>query len=243
MTSSPKNMDTYRIVYDSKQVEETARLFLSSQSPCEGWIKPIVFISRNKYHPEPIDALSARGSVKLGDFVIDLDRDKSHSAGQRLLSGLEALEKPIGGLYYHHRCNDHGSGRGRVPVQQGTTVALLGLDPRNQKYDHKESTFVDLDIDTKDKLILDTLARGLRHCFSVDRVNDSRAVAAMAAIIETRGGYHVPIRLDLLTAKQREWIFDTDHGEFVSVNVNAMIPIPGTIQGGFGVKFVDKFEI
>lgn len=89
---------------------------------------------------------------------------------------------------------------------------------------HKSSSnrkYTIFDVDSKDDHILDNIFSIVgRHSF-----------------IETRGGYHVLVEHDKVKSANKNWYQDIS--EFVEVDVvgDEMSPIPGTLQGGFSVKF------
>lgn len=106
------------------------------------------------------------------------------------------------------------------------------------------TVFVDFDID--DKNIDLTL---LNHIFSP--VADSRFPDKPYTIIETRGGYHILINSGYATAYMRSWnamqmrkreitwYNDIKSAYIVDQVQDQLLPVPGTIQGGFEVKFIN----
>jgi len=61
-------------------------------------------------------------------------------------------------------------------------------------------------------------------------------------VIQTKSGYHILIEASTITYNFTEVIVEQDmkvpDGEIV-INTNAMVPIPGTLQAGYGVKFIE----
>lgn len=106
------------------------------------------------------------------------------------------------------------------------------------------TVFVDFDID--DKNIDLTL---LNHIFPP--VADSRFPDKPYTIIETRGGYHILINSGYATAYMRSWnamqmrkreitwYNDIKSAYIVDQVQDQLLPVPGTIQGGFEVKFIN----
>jgi hypothetical protein len=104
---------------------------------------------------------------------------------------------------------------------------------------------LDLDVDTKEPALLDSLGRLFREC-GVD--------AKLFAVVETRGGFHVVMDKSVVSdamAKihefSRKTIFsDKDRNgkpitkRWMSVSGDGMIPVPGTLQGGFQVRLLSK---
>jgi len=93
--------------------------------------------------------------------------------------------------------------------------------------------WIDVDMDSKNDFILSFIQEKMK------------ASKVKYATIETRGGYH--ILLDKETVKfnfnlvieeaQKKLIDIGDNGECI-VNTNNMVPLPGTIQAGFKVRFI-----
>jgi hypothetical protein len=93
--------------------------------------------------------------------------------------------------------------------------------------------WIDVDIDSKN---FDVVSY-------IHRMMDENKV--IYTTIETRGGYHVLLyketikfNFNLIIEKAQKILLE--HGEETEciVNVNNMVPIPGTLQAGFPVKFV-----
>lgn len=99
--------------------------------------------------------------------------------------------------------------------------------------------FMDIDVDSKEPKVL-------------ERVLDL-FTSKVFAIIETRGGYHVVMRMDDVTKKEHQAIHDLRtetaymkpnvHGEnvqdhVISVSRGNQVPLPGTMQGGFPVRLI-----
>lgn len=66
-------------------------------------------------------------------------------------------------------------------------------------------------------------------------------------IIETRGGYHFILELSKLNGDQKKSLFKNnplfqeklDGKNIIELLTDDSIPIPGTMQGGFLVKFIN----
>lgn len=98
--------------------------------------------------------------------------------------------------------------------------------------------FADIDIDTKDHTVL-------REVMSF--VKEQHYYCAET--IETRGGYHMLIDMERTGKIDPRWypnlqkylkLLNTNlgRGEVIEFKTDTMAPIPGTIQGGFEVKFI-----
>lgn len=60
-------------------------------------------------------------------------------------------------------------------------------------------------------------------------------------IIETRGGYHLIYTSTTLTSSMKQFLFrDLNKRDKIDVLGDPFCPIPGTLQGGFPVHFVDE---
>jgi len=58
-------------------------------------------------------------------------------------------------------------------------------------------------------------------------------------VVETRGGYHIHYETSKLDKKRMNFLFQNlNKRENIDVLVDTFCPIPGTIQGGFKVRFV-----
>jgi len=100
--------------------------------------------------------------------------------------------------------------------------------------------WIDIDFDSKeptDKWILDRLLYELRSKFVEYK------------IIETHGGYHVLMKKSTVKFNYNEIVLlcderlkKNDPTKEVIVNSNAMVPLPGTMQGDFPVRLVDNVD-
>lgn len=92
---------------------------------------------------------------------------------------------------------------------------------------------VDIDVDTKERWVYDEMAQHFQDC----------GISYMS--IETRGGFHFLLKKDTFP-KERKINFNAQCkdvekrcGAEVCINSNAMVPVPGTHQGGHLVRVVD----
>lgn len=104
---------------------------------------------------------------------------------------------------------------------------------------------LDFDVDTKDPALLESLGQLLFDCGAEDK---------LLAIVETRGGFHVLVnkttvadvlprihefcRNSVFADKDRNGKSISKH--WVSISGDGMVPVPGTLQGGFRVKMLPK---
>ena len=94
---------------------------------------------------------------------------------------------------------------------------------------------IDFDVNDKNDETIDTMLK------SLEPIKDT-----IHAIIETHGGFHAYINLNKTTKEERKYLFQDLKRNFnsslfkeVIVNTDPMVVIPGTLQGGFEVKFRD----
>ena len=93
----------------------------------------------------------------------------------------------------------------------------------------QKKRYVGIDIDTKDdiKKVIDAI----------------RAKIDTFDVIETRGGYHVYIAMDAIDKTTGKFLYQELPKLFPkhvdSINSDLMCPVPGTLQGGFKVRFCE----
>lgn len=91
-----------------------------------------------------------------------------------------------------------------------------------------ESYFIDFDYDCKDDGYINYLKENLETFLNDEAYH----------IIETRGGYHVLVMPHKITKNKKQWynhLCNIDQFDQVG---DMLIPIPGTIQGGFIVRML-----
>jgi len=101
-----------------------------------------------------------------------------------------------------------------------------------QKYANK--TFITIDIDTKDPT----------ECLGI--FNDIVEHVDVHTVIETRGGYHVILDKKKFNKKAGMFLYKTLPSKYEHVDKvdgDVFSPVPGTVQGGFQVKFNDVKSI
>lgn len=121
--------------------------------------------------------------------------------------------------------------------------SLIKTCIQNSSYEKK---YIQLDLDKKEQEYVEILEK----FFNDNLIN-------VHCIIETKNGYHYILDSNKLTSEQKKSIFNgtlntlkfqtlNRINEIVTKNIidinsnNVMSPIPGTYQGGFPVKFVNK---
>jgi hypothetical protein len=272
MAAAPATATHYSVVYDPDQVLHFSEIFRPAAST---WIAHVVsFLCREK-----CAGMHLRGAnPQLSHFIVT-----SRHAPEQFLRQLMCLESPVGS--YVVESAEEGK-LGEIPVPVGSTAVYMSLNPKNmltgwnltvgQVNDfyrsvvernfggtnldvsklesvfrsnvHKstaEKIYVDLDVDTKEETQLCQVKDILRPI-----------VAAIDAIIETRGGYHVVLRKAGIKAHHKALYEFSKKATFpgtardgktvtkhwfslASEDGDAQVPVPGTLQGGFKVRFVD----
>lgn len=168
------------------------------------------------------------------------------STKEKLLSKIRQLECPIGS--YAHR-------EGAIPQEAlalylspnprdlwkatlkgiGKLALMVENDNKNAN-PHQEllsviqqtksrTVWVAFDIDSKEPLVEDRINAALDGCISC------------RLLLETRGGYHVLVRPELVPVTVKTSWHRT-LAAMADVTGDAMIPIPGTYQGGFTPRFI-----
>jgi hypothetical protein len=122
----------------------------------------------------------------------------------------------------------------------------LALQPYNGFHPYQEvmseiqkaksrSVFVTFDFDVEKSVLMTfKIGTGLESCLNMNAVN----------IFETRGGYHVVIKTELIEDRfKKSWYNDVRYllAELSEDHDNAgdiMLPVPGTYQGGFTPRLI-----
>jgi hypothetical protein len=238
MTTTPTVTPTshHEFIHDQKQVEMFSHLFMDET---DGTFM-IMQSARKKYNPQVFlrKAFFNRSAYRHGGPVC-------------LLHTLQRYNVPKG-CY-----RDDNS----TPLDHDSMVLYMSLNPRNtrksalevskilledfykgaQDFSHVESRwksqlqkraqhkiFLTIDLDLKELLepiYKELLEKGFPYPY---------------AVVETRGGYHLIYRHSALDSQQKEFVFrDLNKRNKIDVFGDPVCPIPGTIQGGFPVRFVD----
>lgn len=92
----------------------------------------------------------------------------------------------------------------------------------------KERSLIQFDVDTKEKEAITRFIDWLKE-----------KEIPVVAIVETHGGYHFIIDRKQVPNKSQGDLSQFKHAEISLVNSSYLIPVPGTFQGGFPVRFVD----
>lgn len=116
-----------------------------------------------------------------------------------------------------------------------------------EKYIHSsiaEKPYIEIDIDTKDMIIVENIRQHLQPF-----------IPFIICTIETNGGYHVIFKINKVSRgnlykvfTSEQWKFNTIDRignkvikKYVDIRSDPCSPIPGTLQGGFKVKFLYNF--
>jgi hypothetical protein len=108
------------------------------------------------------------------------------------------------------------------------TVKDAKIENYLHKYANKE--YVGIDLDSKDEKVFASIKKDLLE--KIPKI----------IIIETRGGYHILFEQKYLKNKVGTYIYTKfleKYDEIDKIKSDLFSPIPGTLQGGFKVRFVD----
>lgn len=123
------------------------------------------------------------------------------------------------------------------PLSSLPTEMLLARTHQASVVSRQASHYVDLDIDTKEPGVIAHLRE---HLVGELRLTPGQ----VCALLETRGGYHLVLSKAGLSAEQGKGLFKRFAAGRpllagkVTVNSDPAIPVPGTLQGGFPVRFL-----
>lgn len=117
------------------------------------------------------------------------------------------------------------------PIAEHTLTQIKKLDVLFMNHVQQQRSiknFIDIDVDTKDKKVLQTL------------LNELKNNNASCLVVSTHGGYHVLIYRNTINFNYHEIVAKCNSmtSKEVIVNPNEMIPLPGTMQGNHLVKLL-----
>lgn len=242
---------SYTLVHDRKEVEKFENLFYSQSTEDYERVFLMYISARKKYCPD----LSNNGCFKR--TVIRYNEQLGNQ--KRLFNDIQHYEIPIGA----YKDKNY-----RTVVPQEALALYASVNPRNavhasqdltkdimdrafsqdnvffssldQKYKNKlqkhvVKRYVGIDLDTKDEEVYQAL------------IADITRFVNIYVVIETHGGYHIIIpkrelqrTTDGMSAGQ--YLYKVLPGKYPTldkVSNDLFSPIPGTIQGGFNVRFRD----
>lgn len=228
-------MENYKIVSDEKELDS----FIE-------WL-PDLTEEETFYF-----ALFTRKKYYVGDHPW-VKSDKNHlrrgtSPKERLKAKLYQLECPLG------RYTTRGKGDTEFIVPQESLVVYIHPNPRNN-WKATIASLIDLakvvqcngKNSNPHQEVLSSIQRTPSYkrvvTFDIDEKDDKvlddviDICGTAADVVETRGGYHVLVHSKEMP-KQTKWYQELS--KFADVTGDAMLPIPGCIQGGFTPKFVIK---
>ena len=243
-------VDYHRIIHDEQQVLECADILLHGQKPGQTRIMMILF--RKKYDPEiahihrdPVPhtlvtsdnrdiflSLISRYECRVGSYTHTRGTAPMSDKSLAMYMTLDA-KSIIHGL---HKTAAHFyelSLSGQNGEDAGTQFTERILHSNIHKSDAQGGDrYYDIDIDTKDPTLLEkvgTLLSPYRH------------IIKMA--IETRGGYHVVLERRRGGVSIKSLYYYSRDSNVVEIKRDSMIPIPGTMQGGFPVRLISPNDI
>lgn len=242
---------SYALVHDRKEVEKFESLFYSKTNDGYERVFLMYISARNKYCPE----LSNNGCFKRTVIRYN-DRLEDH---RRLFNDIQHYEIPL----HAYKDKNH-----RAVVPQEALALYASINPRNavhaaqdltkeildmtflydkayfssidQKFKnklqkHSVNVYVGIDLDTKDEEVYQEL------------IADITRFVNIYVVIETHGGYHIIIPKRELQRtfngmSAGQYLYKALPGKYKAldkVSNDLFSPIPGTIQGGFKVRFRD----
>lgn len=195
-----------------------------------------------------------RYEVPHGAFVFSDDSEPIPSGCMALYISLQPKSCIDGFLLFQQEMMGELAGHARSQVEKASGLesfakmesTLKGKIHVSTSQDHG-NRLVDLDVDTKDEAKLKILRDFLRENNLVDHIVFS---------METRGGFHVTLNRAAMVGPQFKQLHGFVRSQantgfegratrtkgaegWVSVKKDDLVPIPGTIQGGFPVRFCD----
>lgn len=232
MNSIPltRQAEVYNLVYDEEQIKRFAKLIDSENS-----MHHMFIAARPKYISSDTDRSRNRHMNTKVSF------NKSPEEFVRLV---RKYELPVGsynddGYVYPNNClviycttnARDGFQAGRKLISKLVDGAFEGA--KAEIFNHLYSNVDSCLMSSKEKIKLVTIDIDEKEQYAeVKQFLDDKKIVP-AAVIETRGGYHV-----LITAEDASNSRIHHHyGKKITIN-DTFCPIPGTIQGGWPVRFV-----
>ena len=226
-------MEHHHLIADRDELDRFAELFIPVPFP-SGYLGVVVLVSRTKYGANQTQQLNRH----------------TFSSREEFIRSVLTLEVPLAAY------TDSSSGR---PVPSSAVVIYCWLHPRNMWHAfvqlshtllqtcnrvhqnlcelatdciHHASRlgqlYWELDVDAKPATLLWEFLRSHPDISTL-----------LVAVIETRGGYHVVFHHLSDREKRTLHEFCTQHEQWITLIRDPAPPVPGTLQGGFGVKFID----
>ncbi|MEO1053814.1 MAG: hypothetical protein AAFX87_24465 [Bacteroidota bacterium] len=186
---------------------------------------------------------------KRGELRYDVSQmNRFLSTKERLLEKIQQLETPEGSYKIKKKAVPQESLAFYInpnprDLEKATYESIIGLTQMLRSNDghfnphaevmsciqrsHSKKVFLDFDVDTKDFDF-----KRLEHIIN----------PACLDIVETRGGYHILVRVADVAPKYKK----TFYNDIISLGVDQtgdqLLPVPGCIQGGFTPRFVEVFN-
>jgi hypothetical protein len=224
-------METYKIIYDENELDKFIS-FLPNLKENERYYWSL--FARKKYSTSLIksnDKTQLKRGVATKENLKDKIKQLEIEVGRWKLRDVPAPQESL--VFYlmpNPRCMRKATfkmAKHCIDLLENTNRGYnLAQEAMSCIQKSKSRTyFVDFDIDTKDvnlNLIKDILPE---DCYT---------------IIETRGGYHVLVDVRRFQSKDfYNWYNRIKEAFTVDQVQDQLLPVPGTIQGGFEVKFIN----
>lgn len=233
------------IIYDYDQIKKFGEMFLQ---PNESETQLILLFARRKYFPLPKNRIFIRRSLfngSVNDFLIALKEYETRHLYER-----EGLVLPNESLVLYFLLNTRNKLDGIMKFRESTDEAIQKCIESKTIFKqgtslksciHKAKSikkYVELDIDTKDPEKIEKIFK-----FVYSNVKP-------VCCIETHGGYHIILThmtRDIYEfCNQPEFKYDEANinkklisKKYIDIRRDPQPPIPGTLQGGFQVKFYE----
>jgi len=247
------------LIYDVKQIKQYADLFLPCIDEDPHNVLYLYLASRRKYCPDMKKDKTCFEKKLLTEF----DGDYLCKMIRRYEALVPIHIVPKESLVVYCAINPRSALKGATKLQNKISTYLEDYILNNQNSlslrkiesiykscvhsSVAERRYIELDIDTKDEKVIEKVKQFLTSDY----------LSYLVCTIETHGGYHVVFKDMDKILKQRMYRHFTSKlykfqgtnikgksitKSYVDVRSDPAQPIPGTIQGGFNVRFCDLFH-
>jgi hypothetical protein len=248
------------LIYNKDIIKEFIKDFYKPMQDNE--VGVIQLFTRNKYLKNTDYFESGHRTNQCIEQVIikSIEPDYIINRIARLNVNVELHDKPVNAYVFYLSINYYDTIKSYFNLQKDMNdklynvfnndkVAIKGFRSLNKNYisclmknSIKKDRWYDLDVDTKDKQFIQDLETEL---FLKNKYRD------IIYKIETNGGYHYLFKFKDFPEQNRKTVYadiktfnkclketlEVTDKDLVELNSNSLIPIPGTLQGGFEVKY------
>jgi hypothetical protein len=226
--NTTRQATVYNLVYDEEQIKEFARLI-----DTENTYQQLCIVARPKYHA---GVKNRHMSPKMffgytPEMYVDMVRKYELPVGSYKDKGVSFPDDCL--VIYGTTNSRNGRQAARKFIDEVLNASLGGGD--EHVFTHLSSTLDSAIASSKAKTKLVTIDIDSKDEWPEVKEFLEEKKVKPKAIVETRGGYHVMLDADDLPALKGEL-----HKKFNSKHTigDMFCAVPGTIQGGFPVKFV-----